>query len=39
LAKKLKLLCSGTIRSDDAAIPQPQSGYTFEGHRLNKWQD
>jgi hypothetical protein len=29
LAKKLKLLCSGTFRSDDAAIPQPQSGYTF----------
>jgi hypothetical protein len=25
----LKLPCSGTIRSDDAAIPQPQSGYTF----------
>jgi hypothetical protein len=29
LAKKLKLLCSGTFRSDDAAVPQAENGYTF----------
>ena len=29
LAKKLKLPCSGTIRSDDAAVPQAENGYTF----------
>lgn len=29
LAKKLKFLCSGTIRSDDAAIPQAENGYAF----------
>ena len=39
LAKKLKFLCSGTIRSDDAAVPQAESGYSFESHRLNKGQD
>jgi hypothetical protein len=25
----LKLPCSGTIRSDDAAVPQAETGYTF----------
>jgi hypothetical protein len=25
----LKLPCSGTIRSDDAAVPQAENGYTF----------
>jgi hypothetical protein len=29
VANKLKLPCSGTIRSDDAAIPQAENGYTF----------
>ena len=29
LAKKLKLLFFSTIRSDDAAIPQAENGYTF----------